>query len=335
MKSQVFFQPSVKGALQKLAKIGLVPLLTLCIVIVMAWIEPRFFNRLNIINILRNFSLLTLISIGQMLVMVVGGFDLSIGAIMAFSSVISALTMQSLTTLMPDMPLMIILSGVAAGLLSGVAMGMVNGVLVARFNLSSFMTTLAMMSVIGGATFYITRGVPVDGVVSHFVSGVGRGLWFNLPVIFWVVMLLALLFWLCMEYTVIGRHLYATGGHMDSARASGIDTGGILVIAYAASGLLAAVAGILITSRIGSGQPGLGATAAIESIAAAVVGGVSLRGGVGKISRVIMAALFLSLLANVLNLARIDSKWQTFVLGFLLIAAVVSEVRHRSGGHHE
>ncbi|MDF1586817.1 ABC transporter permease [Marinimicrococcus flavescens] len=294
----------------------------------MALVEPRFFSRLNIINILRNFSFLSMIAIGQMLVMIVGGFDMCVGAVMALASVSGAMTMGAALVAFPDLPVWLVcLAGVMVALGVGTLAGLVNGLLVIGLRISPFMGTLGMMSALGGLALFFTRGVPITTVPREFVSDLGRGMWLGLPLIVWIVAGVILLAWWVMEQTAGGRHLYAAGGNPQAARASGIASGRVVTSAYMASGLLAAGAGILMTARVGSGQPILGSTAAIESIAAAVLGGVSLRGGIGRVTRVVTAALFLAILSNVLNLARVDSKWQTLILGIAVILAVLIELK--------
>jgi ribose transport system permease protein len=321
---------------RRVMAIGIAPILIIALVAVMALTEPRFFSRLNVINILRNFSLLSLIALGQTLVMVVGGFDLSVGAVMAIASVAGAMSMAWFAMSVPEAPaVMVCIVGFLAALAAGGVAGLTNGLLVTKLRIAPFMGTLAMMSALFGAALFITKGVPVSGVPSAFVDVIGRGIWFGLPVIFWISAVAILVVWFVMHETPFGRHLYAAGGNSHAARASGVPLGRVVVSAYVISGLLAALVGLLVTARVGSGQPTIGNTSAIESIAAAVLGGVSLRGGEGNVWRVVAAALFLAIMANVLNLARIDSKWQALILGVAVIGAVLVEMRTGKGSHNE
>lgn len=303
----------------------ILPISIVGVVAVMSVVEPRFFNRLNVFNILRDFTVTALLALAQGLVMIVGGFDLSIGAIMAGASVIAALSMLLLTEPLAAQPVLIVVIGFIFALLAGAGAGMANGVLVARLKASPFIVTLGSMTVISGLTFWYTKGAPIYGMPDALVSGVGRGRLFDLPVIFWAGLVIILMLWWTTMQTRFGRHIYAVGSNTTAARESGINPTRVLVIIYGMSGTLAAIAGLILTARLGSGQSGIGGSAAIESIAAAVIGGVSLRGGRGSVPRIGLAALFLALLSNALNLAQIDSKFQTLVLGVFLIAFVAIE----------
>lgn len=313
-------------------QIGFAPILIVGIFAIMALVEPRFFTRLNIINVLRNFSFLSIIAVGQMIVMLVGGFDISVGAVMALAAVASAMSMSGLVLISPDISLSIVcLAGIGSGIAVGASVGLVNGLLVTKLKITPFMCTIGTMSILTGLALYITKGVPVGGIPAELVSALGRGVIFHLPSVFWIALAIIALAWWLLEYRPVGRHLYAAGGNPGAARASGIATDKILIGAYVVCSMLAATAGLLMTVRLGSGLPTLGANSAIESIAAAVLGGVSLRGGIGRISQVVMAALFLAILSNALNLLRIDSKWQTAVLGIAVIVAVFAEIKAHKG----
>lgn len=315
--------------------IGVVPLLVIALVAAMTFIEPRFFARLNLFNVLRNFSFLSIIALGQMLVMIVGGFDLSMGAIVALASIATALGMGALASFMPESIFLISAGGVLLALACGVVAGLVNGLVVSRLQIAPFMVTLAMTSVVLGIAFYITKGVPIYGMPKAFTEVVGRERFLELAYPVWVAILIIGVVAFVLERTAFGRHVYAVGGNPRAARASGIRVEPVLLFAYGTAGLLAAIAGVLMTARIGSGQSTLAGTLAIESIAAAVVGGVSLRGGIGRIHRVIFAALFLSILSNVLNLARVDSKYQTMALGIAVLVAALAEARLRKEAHND
>lgn len=315
---------------------GVAPLLCLGIIAFLAWTEPRFFSRLNMLNLSRNFSLLSLVAVGQAVVMIVGGFDMTVGSGMALASIVQVSTMNALVAWFPTASVAVVcLGGIVAALLSGAVMGLANGFVISRFRIVPFMATLAMMYVVAGGLLYYTKGVPLYGVPDPFVDVVGRGTFLNVPLITWIGLFVSALMWILLQFTQMGRHIYAVGGNAHAARASGVPTNRVLVFCYLLSALCAALAGILWTARLGTGEPTLGSNTAIESIAAAVLGGVSLRGGSGGVWRVTIAALFLALVSNALNLLQIDSKWQTFVLGVAVIVAVFIEVNARKGNHNE
>lgn len=297
--------------------------------------EPRFLNQLNLTNVLRNFAFLAIPSVAQMLVMTAGGFDLSLGAVVAVSSLLTATVMGWAAAAMPGMDVAITLAALASVLGFGLVVGLVNGGLVTAFGISPFMVTLAMMSILMGGALYITQGIPIYGVLDSFVSNVGRGRFLTLPVIMWLAVLVVIAAVILQRTTVIGRHIYAVGGDDRSARLSGVRTTRVTITAYVMASCLAGFTGFLMTARIGSGQATIGATLALETIAAAVIGGTSLRGGVGRAELVALAALFLTVIANAMNLVRVDSKFQTLVLGAVLIIALGIErllLRRRTDG---
>ena len=297
--------------------------------------EPRFLNQLNLTNVLRNFAFLAIPSVAQMLVMTAGGFDLSLGAVVAVSSLLTATVMGWAAAAMPGMDVAITLAALGSVLGFGLVVGLVNGGLVTAFGISPFMVTLAMMSILMGGALYITQGIPIYGVLDSFVSNVGRGRFLTLPVIMWLAVLVVLAAVILQRTTVIGRHIYAVGGDDRSARLSGVRTTRVTIAAYVMASCLAGFTGFLMTARIGSGQATIGATLALETIAAAVIGGTSLRGGVGRAELVALAALFLTVIANAMNLVRVDSKFQTLVLGAVLIIALGIErllLRRRTDG---
>jgi ribose transport system permease protein len=314
------------GRLDRFLKQGGVVITFLVLaVVVTALIEPRFLNRINLLNVMRNFALLLIPSLAQMLVMTAGGFDLSVGAVVAIASVVSASVMFVAIPYFPGMEWVAILLALVAVVGVGIVVGTVNAGLVAYFSLSPFMVTLAMMSVLVGIALYFTQGIPIYGVADSFISAVGRGQIFGLPVILCIGLAILAACIVMQRFTALGRHIYAVGSDLRSARLSGVPTGRALVVAYALAGILAAFTGFLMTARLGSGQSTIGGTLALETIAAAVIGGVSLRGGVGRAEHVAMAALFLAVIANAMNLTQVDSKFQTLVLGAVLIIALAIE----------
>lgn len=304
---------------------GIVIVFLVAAIVFTALMEPRFLNRLNLMNVMRNFSFLLIPSLAQMLVMTAGGFDLSVGAVVAITSVVTAAVMLTVSGLLPGMEVAVILVALAAVVGVGALVGAINGGLVAAFSLSPFMVTLAMMSILMGVALYFTQGIPIYGVVDTFVSHIGRGQILGLPMVLWIALAVLALCVVMQRFTTLGRHIYAVGSDARSAHLSGVAVRRTLIMAYALAGMLAALTGFLMTSRLGSGQANIAGTLALETIAAAVIGGVSLRGGVGRAELVALAALFLAVVANAMNLLQIDSKYQTLVLGAVLIVALAIE----------
>lgn len=306
-------------------KLGILPFLLVIAVIVFSLLSDNFLTGRNLMNVLRQSVYLTIVSLGQMLALLTGGFDLSVGTIVALSSVVGALAMASSFAMMPDLVWLAILIGCFSGVLAGTAIGVVNGIGVSLFNVSPFMMSLGMASVGFGIALYLTGGVPVYGMPQAFGDVFGFGTLFSIPVPVYVAAIIILCLYLFLNWTPYGRYFYAVGGNIKAAGLSGINTRATLFWTYVFCAALAAVAGMLLTARLDTGEANIGASMPLESIAACVIAGVSLRGGVGRVENVVLGALFIGLVQNGMNLARIESYLQTVVLGALLILAVIAD----------
>jgi ribose transport system permease protein len=305
------------------AGVGLLPILLVLMVLFMAVFEQKFFGVNNLFNVLRSTSFLAILAAGQMLVLIVGGFDLSVGAVIALTSTVMAKAMAILAAAMPDQTGAVIALGVLAGLGCGVFIGLINGLCVAFLRISPFMVTLGTLSIATGIGLLLTNGIPVYGMPDAFVKEFGRALWFGLPTTVYVALALIAAVWFIQQRTKLGRYIYAIGGNLHAATVSGVPATGYLVLTYVLCSVLASTTGILMTARLGSGQATMGGNVMmLQSIAAAVIAGVSLRGGIGRVEMVALGALFLSILTNAMNLLRIDSKMQLVVLGVILVLAV-------------
>jgi ribose transport system permease protein len=309
-----------RGLLSSDAFPGMIAILSLFIFL--GIYEPRFFRTSNLINVLRNSSFLIIVSIGQMLVLTVGGFDLSVGAIIALTSVITALSMIQIAAFLPEQLLVAVVAGVLAGLTIGLVVGLINGLCVSLLKVSPFIVTLGTMLIASGVALFLTSGIPVYGMPETFSPGFGSLRWLGLPISVYITAFIVGTLWAVFNWTKIGRYIYATGGNINAARVSGIHVEKYTVLAYVLCGLFAALTGVMLTARVGSGEANMGAEFIMESITAAVIGGVSLGGGVGRVEFVTMGAIFLSLIANGMNLLRVDSKIQTIVIGIILIIAI-------------
>lgn len=311
-------------------RIGVLPILMIAALAVFTGLSDQFLTVQNLTNLLRQSVYLILVALGQMLALVTGGFDLSVGTIIALTSVVAAMAMTAIGADLPDAAWIAILGGCLAGLVAAAGVGLVNGVGIAYFGVSPFIMTLGVQSVGFGLALYLTGGVPVSGLPPEFsdVLGFGTILGIPSPVVICLVAILAAL--LLLERTALGRHFYAVGGNAKAAALSGIETRRVLLAAYIICALLAAVSGLLLTARTESGEANLGGTVALESIAACVIAGVSLRGGMGRVGSVVLGAIFIGLVQNGMNLASIGSYLQMVVLGTLLICAVIADqLRHR------
>ena len=306
-------------------RLGVLPFLLVIALIVFSLMSDNFLTGRNMLNVVRQSTYLTLVSLGQMFALLTGGFDLSVGTILALTSVVGASAMAGAYAAMPDAVGLAIVIGILAGVAAGTMIGVVNGVGVSIFNVSPFMMSLGMASIGFGIALYMTGGTPVYGMPVAFgdLFGFGTTLGLPTPVLIAIVLIVVLFF--VVNWTRIGRHFYAVGGNIKAARLSGINTKLTLFLAYVLSGLMAAISGILLTARLDTGEANIGATMPLESIAACVIAGVSLRGGIGRLENVVLGALFIGLVQNGMNLARIESYLQTVVIGALLILAVVAD----------
>ena len=306
-------------------RLGVLPFLLIAAIIVFTLMSDHFLSGRNIMNVLRQSTYLTLVAMGQMLALLTGGFDLSVGTILAVTSVVSATVMAAVITAAPDSALFAILLGVLAGFLAGTAIGVVNGIGVSVFNVSPFMMTLGVASIGFGIALYMTGGVPVYGMPDAFGTTFGFGQFLGIPSPIYVTLVLIVFMCVLLYWTRLGRHFYAVGGNIKASALSGINTRLTLFTAYVMCGGLAAVSGLLLTARLETGEANIGACMPLESIAACVIGGVSLRGGIGRVENVVLGAIFIGLVQNGMNLGRIESYLQTVVIGILLIVAVVAD----------
>lgn len=306
-------------------KLGALPFLLVVAIVVFALLSDNFLTWRNFFNVTRQSVYLTLVAMGQMLALLTGGFDLSVGTILALTSVFGATAIVTMYTLMPDAVWLAIFLGSLIGIACGALIGIINGIGIAVFNVSPFMMTLGMASVGFGAALYMTGGVPVYGMPPEFSDVFGFGRIGGVPVPIIVAVIISALLAVFIYWTPAGRYLYAIGGNIKAAALSGISVRKTLFMTYALCGLLSAIAGMLLTARLETGEANIGASMPLNSIAACVITGVSLRGGVGRLENVILGALFIGLVQNGMNLAYIESYLQTVVLGALLILAVVAD----------
>lgn len=302
--------------------IGFLPIMLVGLVALFAIFVPHFVVLANVFNVLRSSSYLVILAVGQMLVLMVGGFDLSVGAVVALTSVTSALVMAGLKVEMAGQPGLIILAGVLAGLGCGFVVGLVNGLCVAFLSVSPFMVTLGTASIATGAALLLTNGIPVYGMPVGYVDGFGRALWLELPTAVYLAIALVIVVFVLQNYTRMGRYIVAIGGNLQAAVVSGVPTRFYLVSTYALCSVFASVSGLALTAEIGSGQAAINSQLTLESIAAAVIAGVSLKGGVGKVEMVALGALFLLILTNAMDLLTIDPRIQTIFLGVIVVLAV-------------
>jgi len=285
------------------------------VLIIFGSINPRFFTVNNWWNILRQASPLALAATGMTIVLIAGYFDLSIGSIAAAVSVVTVYSMWHFGTIV----------AIIIGLLVGILAGLINGFLVARWNLNSFIVTLATSTIIRGIAMYSTDGIPLHGNIlkSFYVIGCEHIGPVPIPVIIATIFLIGLHVFLTR--TARGRHMFAIGGNREASRLVGLDTFNHTLLAFALSGFFAAFAGIILTSRLGVGVPALGYDLALQAIAAAVIGGVALGGGTGNALGVVLGVILITVIGNGLNLLKVSVFIQMIVTGVIIYLAVLAD----------
>lgn len=311
-------------------KVGVLPFFLLGALIIFTILSPKFLTGQNLINVARQSVYLVLVSMGQMLVLISGGFDLSVGTAIALTSVVSALGMVWFAGIFPDAIWLAILLGAFMGFGAAILVGVVNGIGVAYFEVSPFIMTLGVSSVGAGLALFLTGGVPVSGMPFAFGDTFGFGRLWGIPVPVIIAVLCIAVMWVLMSRTRLGTQIYAVGGNIKAAHLSAINTKRTLMLAYIICALIASLTGLLLTARVESGEANLGGTIALESIAACVIAGVSLRGGIGRVENVVLGGFFIVLVQNGMNLAQVSSYMQMVLLGVLLILAVIfDQLRYR------
>ncbi len=298
----------------------LVALIVLCLVA--SLLSDRFLSPLNINNVLMQGAVITVITIGMTYVIICGGFDLSVGSVVAFSGCVAARVMLETN----------IMLGVAAGVAIGAGVGWINGFIVTKLRVNAFIATLGTMVLFRGATLLFTGGQPIvgeDGLPQLFIDFAIERL-FGVPYLVWFPIILIVVFSWVLHRTAYGVRIFATGGNTEAAYLAGIAVHRVRISAYVWCGALAGVAGVMLASRVQSGQPTAGAFYELTAIAAVVLGGASLFGGEGKLYKSVIGVFIMVVLANALNLANVHSYWQQVAVGLVIIAAAAADqFRHR------
>ncbi|WP_136649233.1 ABC transporter permease [Paracoccus aeridis] len=298
------------------------PVMFVVALLVFAAAAPNFLSTDNLTNVARQSVYLLIVALGQLIVMITGGLDLSVGSNVSLTSVVSAMVMATVFAGNPDAPWLALWSGLVAGMAIGIAVGLVNGLGVTLLRIHPFMMTLGMSSIVFGLTLFISGGVPIYGIPPLHGEIFGFGRIFGLPIPAIVALFLVVLAYATLQWTRFGRHLYATGGNNRAAALSGVRTDRVTVVAYMMCGLLAALSGLLLTARLGTGEANIGGTLPLESIAACVISGVSLAGGRGRTLMVVLGTLLIVLVQNGLNLMQVGAYAQFVATGAILIFAM-------------
>jgi len=292
---------------------------------VLGWIfigQSFLLNPERLRIIILQMSVIGIIAVGVTQVIITGGIDLSSGSVVGFTAMVAASLAQEsgyAKAVYPALTGLPILVPVLAGLLVGLLAGIVNGSLIAYTGIPPFIATLGMMVTARGLAKAYTRGQPI-GVLQDSYAQVGAGL---VPVI--IFLTVAAIFFVALRYTRYGKFTYAIGANVQAARVSGINIGRHLIKVYAIAGLLAGLAGVVTSARVVSGQPGMGVMYELDAIAATVIGGTSLTGGVGRITGTVIGVIILGVVTSGFTFLRIDAYYQEIVKGGIIVAAVIAD----------
>jgi len=293
------------------------------LLIVLLITSPDFRDPRNLWNVLQQNSIIGIVALGMLVMMISGGFDLSVGAVGAASAVVAAYAFVHF-----NIPF-----GVIGALIIGLIIGSANGILIAKVGINPFVTTLGMAVFVQGLLFVATDAKPIYGLPSEFTF-IGLGRIGPVPVASIIYGAVALSVWILLRFSRFGHYVYATGGNKEASRLAGVPVDRVIIGAFALGGLLAAVAGLVLLGQVNIGQPAQQASWPLAAIAACVVGGTSLMGGVGTVPGVVVGTLLLGVVANALNLFGVSPYWQPAVTGVIILAAVGIDAyqRKRKGG---
>lgn len=288
--------------------------LLLLLIVLAAIVPDKFLSVNNFLNVLRRSSVNGIIAVGMTMIIISGGIDLSIGSLLAVSGMVGALVMGKMGMGMDAM-----LVGTAAGILTGVLCGLLNGVMITKLKLAPFIVTLGTMSIFRGVSYVMNDGQPYN--VSEY-SYLGNGIIAGVPVSVIMFVITAVVAFLTLRYTKLGRYAYAIGSNRDAAFHAGINVDRNLIWIYTLTGLVTGIAAMIATSRTVSAQPTAGIGLELDIIAAVVIGGASLSGGRGTILGTIIGTMLISFLRNGCTLLGISTNLQLIVIGVIIIAAV-------------
>ncbi len=314
-----------KTLMAKLLKFqSVIALLLMCIILTL--LTDRFLTTENSWNIMRQISVNLVVSVGMTLVILTAGIDLSVGSVLALCGAITA-GMLKFGAEFTDANIYVgftLFGAIAGGVLAGSFLGWFNGMAITRFRVPPFVATLAMLTIARGLTMLWTGGFPITGFEGN-MAFIGTGWLLGIPMPVWIAAVVVVAAVILTKKTRLGRHIYAVGGNEKAAALSGLNVRRIKIIVYTIAGALAAVGGIMVTSRLDSAQPNAGMGLELDSIAAVVIGGTSLSGGKGTILGTVQGALIIGVLNNGLVLLNVSPFWQQVVKGFVILLAVVIE----------
>ncbi|MFA0086705.1 ribose ABC transporter permease [Vibrio sp. 10N.286.49.C2] len=293
------------------------------LIVVVSFLNPNFFTVDNILNILRQTSINAIIAVGMTLVILTAGIDLSVGSVLALCGAFAA------SLIGMEIPVMV---AVPTALVAGAALGAISGIIIAKGKVQAFIATLVTMTLLRGVTMVYTDGRPISTGFTETADAFawfGTGYALGIPVPVWLMVLVFASVWYLLNHTRFGRYIYALGGNESATRLSGIDVDKVKIGVYAICGLLAALAGIIVTSRLSSAQPTAGMGYELDAIAAVVLGGTSLMGGRGRIMGTLIGALIIGFLNNALNLLDVSSYYQMIAKAVVILLAVLVDNKNK------
>lgn len=293
-------------------------LVLLGMVIVMSFLSDAFLQYQNLINIVRQISFIGIVAMGVTMIIITTGIDLSSGSVIALVSVVVASAAH------PGeypwfVPLLI-------GLGIGACAGFINGFITAKAKIPAFIVTLGMMTAARGVALLYSEGRPISNLSESF-SFIGKGVIMGIPFPILIFIVLGIISHLLLSKTKFGKYTYAIGGNEQAAKICGINVDRYRIMIYTYAGMLSAIAAMMLTARISAGQPSMGVMYELDAIAAAVIGGTSLSGGIGTIPGTIIGALIIGVLNNGLDLLNVSSYWQQILKGAIIITAVLIDSR--------
>ncbi|ENP8391918.1 MULTISPECIES: ribose ABC transporter permease [Vibrio] len=293
------------------------------LIVVVSFLNPNFFTVDNILNILRQTSVNAIIAVGMTLVILTAGIDLSVGSVLALCGAFAA----SMIAL--EIPVLV---AVPTALVAGAALGAISGIIIAKGKVQAFIATLVTMTLLRGVTMVYTEGRPISTGFTDTADAFawfGTGYALGIPVPVWLMVVVFAAAWYLLNHTRFGRYVYALGGNESATRLSGINVDRVKIGVYAICGMLAALAGIIVTSRLSSAQPTAGMGYELDAIAAVVLGGTSLMGGKGRIMGTLIGALIIGFLNNALNLLDVSSYYQMIAKAVVILLAVLVDNKNK------
>ncbi|NPD73332.1 ABC transporter permease [Oceanispirochaeta sp. M1] len=295
--------------------------------LILSIVSPAFRSMRNVTNVIRQVSIIGIVSMGVTFCIITTGIDLSSGSMIALISVVVASLSQN--SVNPDQPISVVMPiafGIGIALILGLALGSVNGTLHAYGKIPPFIATLGMMTVARGAAALFTQGRPVGDLKDTFTF-IGTGNFLNVPLPILIYIAMGILSHILLSKTKFGRHVFAIGGNEQAARICGINVRKTLVKVYAYAGFLTAVSAILLTARTSAGNPTYGVSYELDAIASTVIGGTSLSGGIGSIPFCVIGALIIGVLNNGMDLLGVNAYWQQIAKGVIIVVAVLIDAR--------